>query len=105
MGALGAEAAMLAPGSATKGDQCHLAQLPARGRGESSPSLSRNLDREAARRSELCPSLRCSTGLPVVASWSAMMLAWDNSGFTVNETAHIAGRHRAGLERLLHYCA
>ena len=33
------------------------------------------------------------------------MLAWDNSGFSLDASARIAGPDRAGLERLLRYCA
>ena len=33
------------------------------------------------------------------------MLAWDNSGFSLDASGRIAGQDRAGLERLLRYCA
>jgi hypothetical protein len=33
------------------------------------------------------------------------MLTWENSGFSIDATVCIAGSDRAGLERLLRYCA
>jgi hypothetical protein len=33
------------------------------------------------------------------------MLAWDNSGFSLDASVRIAGHDRPGLERLLRYCA
>jgi hypothetical protein len=33
------------------------------------------------------------------------MLAWANSGFSLDASVCIAGSNRAGLERLLRYCA
>jgi len=33
------------------------------------------------------------------------MLAWENSGFSLDASVRIADRDRAGLERLLRYCA
>jgi len=33
------------------------------------------------------------------------MLGWDNGGFSLDASVRIAGRDRAGLERLLRYCA
>ena len=33
------------------------------------------------------------------------MLAWANSGFSLDASVCIAGHDRAGLERLLRYCA
>jgi len=33
------------------------------------------------------------------------MLTWDNSGFSLDAGVCIAGDDRAGLERLLRYCA
>jgi hypothetical protein len=33
------------------------------------------------------------------------MLAWDNSGFSLDAGVCIATNDRAGLERLLRYCA
>jgi len=33
------------------------------------------------------------------------MLAWDNGGFSLDASVRIAGHDRAGLERLLRYCA